>query len=47
MPDLVTIDTTAEPWPYSVENELRSTFTSCTVSIGGFNDMLLNLSERT
>ena len=46
-PDLVTIETTACPWPYSVVNELRSTFTSCTASSGGFSDRLLNRSERT
>ena len=36
VPDLVTIETTACPCPYSVEKELRSTLTSWTLSIGGF-----------
>ncbi len=47
VPDLVMIETTACPCPYSVENELRRTVTSWTTSSGGFNEMLLNRSERT
>jgi hypothetical protein len=47
VPDFVTIETTACPCPYSVEKELRRRLTSCTASMGGFNDRLLKRSERT
>ena len=47
VPDLVTIETTAWPWPYSVVNELRRTLTSCTASSGGLSDRLLKRSDRT
>ena len=47
MPDLVTIETTACPWPYSVENAFRSRLTSWTVSIGGLSDMLFQRSVLT
>ncbi len=47
LPDLVTIETTDCPWPYSVVKELRRIATSCTASSGGLSDRLLNRNERT